>query len=382
MNASDPTLSPTGQLAAQLVRRASITPDDAGCQPLLLEQLEGSGFQGEYLRFGDVSNLWVRRGETAPLFVFAGHTDVVPTGGDEKWGHPPFAGDIVGDILHGRGAADMKGSLAAMATACQRFVKQHPEHRGSIALLITSDEEGPARDGTVRVLDTLADRNVRIDWCVVGEPTSQNRLGDTIKNGRRGSLNGTLVVSGIQGHVAYPHLADNPIHRTANIVAVLEKQRWDDGNANFPPTTFQISNIQSGTGATNVIPSETKVMFNFRFSPESSVKSLKSRVETLCQASGADYTIYWSLSGLPYQTGEGELIGAVIGAVESVTNDPPSLSTDGGTSDGRFIAPTGAQVIELGPINRTIHRIDEQVNLHDLDLLSEIYENMLIRLLS
>ena len=382
MNASDPTLSPTGQLAAQLVRRASITPDDAGCQPLLLEQLESSGFQGEYLRFGDVSNLWVRRGETAPLFVFAGHTDVVPTGGDEKWGHPPFAGDIVGDILHGRGAADMKGSLAAMATACQRFVKQHPEHRGSIALLITSDEEGPARDGTVRVLDTLADRNVRIDWCVVGEPTSQNRLGDTIKNGRRGSLNGTLVVSGIQGHVAYPHLADNPIHRTANIVAVLEKQRWDDGNANFPPTTFQISNIQSGTGATNVIPSETKVMFNFRFSPESSVKSLKSRVETLCQAGGADYTIDWSLSGLPYQTGEGELIGAVIGAVESVTNDPPSLSTDGGTSDGRFIAPTGAQVIELGPINRTIHRIDEQVNLHDLDLLSEIYENMLIRLLS
>ena len=325
MNASDPTLSPTGQLAAQLVRRASITPDDAGCQPLLLEQLEGSGFQGEYLRFGDVSNLWVRRGETAPLFVFAGHTDVVPTGGDENWGHPPCVGDIVGDILHGRGAAAMKGSLAALAPACQRFVKQHPEHRGSIALLITSDEEGPARDGTVRVLDTLADRNVRIDWCVVGEPTSQNRLGDTIKNGRRGSLNGTLVVSGIQGHVAYPHLADNPIHRTANIVAVLEKQRWDDGNANFPPTTFQISNIQSGTGATNVIPSETKVMFNFRFSPESSVKSLKSRVETLCQASGADYTIDWSLSGLPYQTGEGELIGAVIGAVESVTNAPPSL---------------------------------------------------------
>ena len=382
MNASDPTLSPTGQLAAQLVRRAATPPEDAGGQPLLHEQLEGAGFQGEYLRFGDVSNLWVRRGETAPLFVFAGHTDVVPTGGDEKWGHPPFAGDIVDDILHGRGAADMKGSLAAMATACQRFVKQHPEHRGSIALLITSDEEGPARDGTVRVLDTLADRNVRIDWCVVGEPTSQNRLGDTIKNGRRGSLNGTLVVSGIQGHVAYPHLADNPIHRTANIVAVLEKERWDDGNANFPPTTFQISNIQSGTGATNVIPSETKVMFNFRFSPESSVKSLKSRVETLCQASGADYTIDWSLSGLPYQTGEGELIGAVIGAVESVTNDPPSLSTDGGTSDGRFIAPTGAQVIELGPINRTIHRIDEQVNLHDLDLLSEIYENMLIRLLS
>ena len=268
------------------------------------------------------------------------------------------------------------------ATACQRFVKQHPKHRGSIALLITSDEEGPAKDGTVRVLETLADRNARIDWCVVGEPTSQNRLGDTIKNGRRGSLNGTLVVRGVQGHVAYPHLADNPIHRTANIVATLEKQHWDDGNAYFPPTTFQISNIQSGTGATNVIPSEAKVMFNFRFSPESSVESLKSRVETLCQASGADYTIDWSVSGLPYQTAEGELVGAVIAAVESVTNHHPNLSTDGGTSDGRFIAPTGAQVIELGPINRTIHRIDEQVDLHDLDLLSAIYENILIRLLS
>ena len=375
-------LSDTARLAVTLVQRHSITPDDAGCQTLIKEQLKDVGFVGESMGFGKVSNLWLRRGTDAPLFVFAGHTDVVPTGCDKNWQYPPFEGVVVGQVLHGRGAADMKGSLAAMTTACQRFVRQYPRHHGSIALLLTSDEEGPAIDGTIRVIEELTRRGERINWCLVGEPTSKERLGDTIKNGRRGSLNGKLVVQGLQGHVAYPHLADNPIHHISRIATELSQQHWDNGNEHFPPTTFQVSNLSSGTGATNVIPADATMLFNFRFSPESSVDSLKTCVTDICHAHSTHFQIEWTLSGRPYQTDGGELTTAVGKAIESSTGHWPILSTDGGTSDGRFIAPAGAQVVELGPINRTIHRVDEHTDLDDLELLSSIYENVLVHLLT
>ena len=375
-------MSDTLDLARDLISRPSVTPDDKGCQELLLGRLEALGFRGERLRFGDVSNFWARRGDAGPLFCFAGHTDVVPTGPLQQWTHPPFDAVVADGILHGRGAADMKGSIASFITACERFIAAHPDHKGSIALLITSDEEGPSVDGTVRVVESLEERGEKIDWCLVGEPSSTERLGDVVKNGRRGSLGALMTVTGVQGHVAYPHLADNPIHRVVPALAELAATEWDKGNDHFPPTTFQVSNIHSGTGATNVIPGIVEVMFNFRFSTEQTETGLREKVETLLDRHGLDYRIEWNLSGNPFLTPEGELVAATQAAIAAVTGYETRLSTAGGTSDGRFIAPTGAQVLELGPLNATIHKIDEHVAVRDLDVLSEIYEDILNRLLT
>lgn len=374
-------MSSTLDFARNLIRQPSLTPDDAGCQDLIAEALQPAGFKAEFLTYGEVRNVWLRRGQVDPLLVFAGHTDVVPTGPIEQWHYPPFSATVQDGILHGRGAADMKGSLAAMVTACQQFVVNHPNHRGSIALLITSDEEGPANNGTVKVVEMLCDREEIIDWCVVGEPTSREQTGDVIKNGRRGSLGGKLTIQGVQGHVAYPHLADNPIHRAAEIVTRLTAQTWDEGNEFFPPTTFQVSNLNSGTGASNVIPAQAELDFNLRYSPESSIESIKERVNTLCQQVWTDYEIDWSRPNLPFQTQPGELVDAASAAIYAVTGLTTDLSTEGGTSDGRFIAPTGAQVIELGPVNRTIHQINEQVAVADLETLAIIYQKILENLL-
>ena len=374
-------MSSTLEFARNLIRQPSVTPDDAGCQDLIAEALQPAGFKAEFLTYGEVRNVWLRRGQVDPLLVFAGHTDVVPTGPIEQWHYPPFSATVQDGILHGRGAADMKGSLAAMVTACQQFVVDHPNHRGSIALLITSDEEGPANNGTVKVVEMLCDREEIIDWCVVGEPTSREQTGDVIKNGRRGSLGGKLTIQGVQGHVAYPHLADNPIHRAADIVTRLAAQTWDEGNEFFPPTTFQVSNLNSGTGASNVIPAQAELDFNLRYSPESSVESIKERVNALCQQVWTDYEIDWSRPNLPFQTQPGELVDAASAAIYAVTGLTTDLSTEGGTSDGRFIAPTGAQVIELGPVNRTIHQINEQVAVADLETLAIIYQKILENLL-
>ena len=374
-------MSSTLDFARNLIRQPSLTPDDAGCQDLIAEALQPAGFKAEFLTYGEVRNVWLRRGQVDPLLVFAGHTDVVPTGPIEQWHYPPFSATVQDGILHGRGAADMKGSLAAMVTACQQFVVDHPNHRGSIALLITSDEEGPANNGTVKVVEKLCDREEIIDWCVVGEPTSREQTGDVIKNGRRGSLGGKLTIQGVQGHVAYPHLADNPIHRAAEIVTRLTAQTWDEGNEFFPPTTFQVSNLNSGTGASNVIPAQAELDFNLRYSPESSVESIKERVNALCQQVWTDYEIDWSRPNLPFQTQPGELVDAASAAIYAVTGLTTDLSTEGGTSDGRFIAPTGAQVIELGPVNRTIHQINEQVAVADLETLAIIYQRILENLL-
>ncbi|HIF79248.1 MAG TPA: succinyl-diaminopimelate desuccinylase [Gammaproteobacteria bacterium] len=374
-------MSSTLDFARNLIRQPSLTPDDAGCQDLIAEALQPAGFKAEFLTYGEVRNVWLRRGQVDPLLVFAGHTDVVPTGPIEQWHYPPFSATVQDGILHGRGAADMKGSLAAMVTACQQFVVNHPNHRGSIALLITSDEEGPATNGTVKVVEMLCDREEIIDWCVVGEPTSRDQTGDVIKNGRRGSLGGKLTIQGVQGHVAYPHLADNPIHRAAEIVTRLTAQTWDEGNEFFPPTTFQVSNLNSGTGASNVIPAQAELDFNLRYSPESSIESIKERVNALCQQVWTDYEIDWSKPNLPFQTQPGELVDAASAAIYAVTGLTTDLSTEGGTSDGRFIAPTGAQVIELGPVNRTIHQINEQVAVADLETLAIIYQKILENLL-
>ena len=374
-------MSSTLDFARNLIRQPSVTPDDAGCQDLIAEALQPAGFKAEFLTYGEVRNVWLRRGQVDPLLVFAGHTDVVPTGPIEQWHYPPFGATVQDGILHGRGAADMKGSLAAMVTACQQFVVNHPNHRGSIALLITSDEEGPANNGTVKVVEMLCDREEIIDWCVVGEPTSREQTGDVIKNGRRGSLGGKLTIQGVQGHVAYPHLADNPIHRAADIVTRLTAQTWDEGNEFFPPTTFQVSNLNSGTGASNVIPAQAELDFNLRYSPESSVESIKERVNALCLQVCTDYEIDWSRPNLPFQTQPGELVDAASAAIYAVTGLTTDLSTEGGTSDGRFIAPTGAQVIELGPVNRTIHQINEQVAVADLETLAIIYQKILENLL-
>ena len=374
-------MSSTLDFARNLIRQPSVTPDDAGCQDLIAEALQPAGFKAEFLTYGEVRNVWLRRGQVDPLLVFAGHTDVVPTGPIEQWHYPPFSATVQDGILHGRGAADMKGSLAAMVTACQQFVVNHPNHRGSIALLITSDEEGPANNGTVKVVEMLCDREEIIDLCVVGEPTSREQTGDVINNGRRGSLGGKLTIQGVQGHVAYPHLADNPIHRAADIVTRLAAQTWDEGNEFFPPTTFQVSNLNSGTGASNVIPAQAELDFNLRYSPESSVESIKERVNALCQQVWTDYEIDWSRPNLPFQTQPGELVDAASAAIYAVTGLTTDLSTEGGTSDGRFIAPTGAQVIELGPVNRTIHQINEQVAVADLETLAIIYQKILENLL-
>ena len=375
------TPSPTLELAMELIRRRSITPEDAGCQNLLAERLERLGFRVERLRFGEVDNLWARLGDDAPLFAFAGHTDVVPPGPVERWQSPPFEPTLQDGCLYGRGAADMKGSIAAMVTACERFLATS-RPAGSIAFLITSDEEGPAVDGTVKVIEHLEKRDEKIDWCLVGEPTCAERLGDTLKNGRRGSLGGRLRVFGKQGHIAYPHLAQNPVHAALPALAELCATEWDRGNAFFPPTSFQISNIHAGTGATNVIPGELEVSFNFRFSTEVTDAELRRRVESILEAGGFDYALEWTLSGQPFLTPAGRLVDAARAAVGEVTGLEPQLSTSGGTSDGRFIAPTGAEVVELGPLNATIHQIDERVGVQELEQLSAIYERILDRLLT
>ena len=374
-------MSETLELAKQLIARRSVTPEDAGCQALMIERLEAIGFTIERLRFGEVDNFWARRGDAEPLYAFAGHTDVVPTGDEANWKYPPFEPTLDDGMLYGRGAADMKGSLAAMVTACEHFVAAHPDHKGSIGFLITSDEEGPAVDGTVKVVEHLEARGEKMTGCLVGEPSSTARVGDVIKNGRRGSLGGKLIVRGVQGHVAYPHLAKNPIHLAAPALAELVAAQWDAGNEFFPATTFQISNINSGTGATNVIPSELEVWFNFRFSTEVTPEELQRQVEAILNRHGLNYNLKWELSGLPFLTPSGALVDAAVKAVQAVTGQTPELSTAGGTSDGRFIAPTGAQVLELGPLNATIHKVDECVSVADLDLLSLMYEHILQELL-
>ncbi len=374
-------MSETLELAKQLIARRSVTPEDAGCQTLMIARLEAIGFSVEHLRFGEVDNFWARRGTTEPLYAFAGHTDVVPTGPESNWKYPPFEPTIADGMLYGRGAADMKGSLAAIVTACERFVSAHPDHTGSIGFLITSDEEGPAVDGTVKVVEYLQARGEKMTGCLVGEPSSTARVGDVIKNGRRGSLGGKLIVHGVQGHVAYPHLAKNPIHLAAPALAELAAAQWDAGNEFFPATTFQISNINGGTGATNVIPGELEVWFNFRFSTEVTAEELQQQVEAVLDRHELNYNLKWELSGLPFLTPSGELVDAACKAVQAVTGQKPKLSTAGGTSDGRFIAPTGAQVLELGPLNATIHKVDECVSVADLDLLSQMYEHILRELL-
>ncbi len=375
-------VNPTLELACELIRRPSVTPDDQGCQQLLAGRLQRLGFQVEHLRFGDVDNLWARRGDASPLFVFAGHTDVVPPGPREQWETDPFDPVLRDGMLCGRGAADMKSSIAAMVTACERFIADNPAHRGSIGFLVTSDEEGPATDGTVRVVEHLQARRESIDYCLVGEPSSEEELGDVIKNGRRGSLNGRLCIRGHQGHVAYPQLAENPIHRAAPALAELAAEEWDRGNEFFPPTTFQISNINGGTGAENVIPGELDVMFNLRFSTESSAASIRSRVASILDRHRLDYGLEWKLSGEPFLTPAGELVDAAGEAIRQLTGKPTRLSTSGGTSDGRFIAPTGAQVLELGPVNATIHKVNECVRADSVETLTMIYERILAILLT
>jgi len=375
-------MSETLDLALELLHRPSVTPEDSGCQEIMAERLAAAGFHIEPMRFGEVDNLWARRGSEGPLFCFAGHTDVVPTGPWDEWSSPPFHPEIRGGVLYGRGSADMKGSLAAMITATEAFVAAHPHHKGSIAYLITSDEEGPAVDGTVRVVEALEARDEKIDWCLVGEPSSHDVLGDVIKNGRRGSLNARLTIRGRQGHVAYPHLARNPVHEAAPALAELTSTEWDTGNEFFPPTTFQVSNVSAGTGATNVIPGSLEVVFNFRFSTASTHEGLQQRVMEILDRHGLEYSIDWNLSGLPFLTPRGELVDAAVRAVAHVTGIDAQLSTSGGTSDGRFIAPTGAQVLELGPLNRTIHQVDECVPVVHLDQLSAVYRRILEELLT
>ncbi|MFW3614612.1 succinyl-diaminopimelate desuccinylase [Billgrantia antri] len=374
-------LSATLQLAFELIRRPSVTPDDLGCQALMIERLERLGFHIERLPFGDVENFWATRGHHGPVLAFAGHTDVVPSGPHVHWDTPPFEPCIDDEgMLRGRGSADMKGSLAAMITAVERFVSAHPDHHGRIAFLITSDEEGPAVDGTRAVVELLRERNERLDYCIVGEPSSTDVLGDVIKNGRRGSLGGVLHIRGVQGHVAYPHLARNPIHQAMPALDALVREHWDGGNDFFPATSFQISNLRAGTGATNVIPGDVEVVFNFRFSTEVTHEQLRSRTEAILDAHGLEYQLDWTLNGEPFLTAEGELVEAALHGVEAVLGGRPRLSTSGGTSDGRFIATLGSQVVELGPRNATIHQTNEHVRAADLDDLSRIYEAILTKL--
>lgn len=374
-------LSPTLALACDLMRRQSVTPVDADCQTLMIERLQAIGFAVENLRFDDVDNFWATRGSSGPILAFAGHTDVVPSGPEAQWQSPPFEPTLSEGMLYGRGAADMKGSLAAMVTACERFVAAHPNHSGRIAFLITSDEEGIATNGTVKVVEWLQQRGEKITWCVVGEPSSTAKVGDTIKNGRRGSLGAQLKVKGKQGHVAYPHLAANPIHAVAPALAELAAEQWDEGNEFFPATSFQVSNFNSGTGATNVIPGDAHIVFNFRFSTELTEQQLRDRTEAILNKHALEYELQWKLSGQPFLTASGALVAAAQNAIKQVAGFESELSTAGGTSDGRFIAPTGAQVVELGPVNATIHQVNECVKASDLDLLSEMYEAMLQQLL-
>ncbi len=374
-------MTATVDLAKQLISIPSVTPDDLGCQKIIADRLSNCGFAIENLRYGDVDNLWARLGSEAPLFVFAGHTDVVPTGPVEQWSNDPFTPTIVDDVLTARGSADMKSSIAAMVCACERFLKDKKEVNGSIAFLITSDEEGPAIDGTVKVLEHLKSKNEKIDWCLVGEPSSTDTVGDVIKNGRRGSISGDLTVHGIQGHIAYPHLAKNPIHLFAPALQELANEVWDRGNDFFPPTSFQVSNIHGGTGASNVIPGDLNVQFNLRFSTELTDKQIQQRTEEILDKHDLNYTLNWSVSGQPFLTAEGKLVEAAQQAIKSTCNIDTELSTAGGTSDGRFIAPTGAQVIELGPVNDSIHKIDENINIRELDILTDVYTEILHRLM-
>ena len=373
--------NPTLELTGQLIARASVTPEDAGCLELIASRLEPLGFRLEFIDRGGVRNLWARRGETAPLFCFAGHTDVVPTGPLDQWSSNPFLPVIRDGLLYGRGAADMKASLAAFVTAIEDFVAKQPKHAGSIALLLTSDEEGVATDGTVIVVETLKARGLSIDYCIVGEPTAVNTLGDTIKNGRRGSLHGKLTVKGVQGHIAYPHLAKNPVHLAAPAIAELAATVWDEGNAFFPPTTWQISNMHSGTGAANVIPGNAEILFNFRFSTASSEDSLKEKVLAILDRHGFDYDLEWTLGAKPFLTGRGALVDAATEAIEAECGITPELSTTGGTSDGRFIADICPQLLELGPVNASIHKIDEHIAVDAPAKLSNIYRGLLERLL-
>ena len=376
-------LSPTLELACELIRRPSVTPDDEGCQELMMTRLANAGFAIERMRIEEVENFWARHGTDGPVLCFAGHTDVVPTGPLQGWQHQPFNALIDDEgMLCGRGAADMKGSLASMIIAVERFVADHPDHKGAITFLITSDEEGPAQHGTRAVVERLRARNERLDWCIVGEPSSSTLLGDVVKNGRRGSLGATLTVRGKQGHVAYPQLAKNPIHLAAPALAELAAEHWDAGNDFFPPTSFQISNLNSGTGATNVIPGALTAIFNFRFSTESTVEGLQQRVAAILDRHGLDWHIDWALSGLPFLTEPGELLGAVAASIQQVTGRTTQPSTTGGTSDGRFIATLGTQVVELGPVNATIHQVNERILASDLDLLTEVYYQTMVRLLA
>lgn len=377
MNHSD-----TLELSLQLLRQPSVTPVDHNCQNIMADRLSAIGFNIENMRFEDVDNLWARRGTSSPVFCFAGHTDVVPTGHLDAWQSDPFLPEIRDGKLYGRGSADMKTALAAMVVASERFVKNHPDHKGSIAFLITSDEEGPSINGTVKVVETLEARNEKMTWCLVGEPSSTSTLGDIVKNGRRGSLNAILTVKGKQGHVAYPHLAINPIHTASKALAELCDTVWDNGNEYFPATSFQVSNIQAGTGATNVVPGTMTVTFNFRYSTEVTADQLKARVLEILDRHQVSYDIEWTLSGLPFLTPVGELVNAARTAIKNVTGTDTELSTSGGTSDGRFIAPTGAQVLELGVLNATIHQVNEHVNIDELEPLAEIYEQILVELLA
>jgi len=383
-------MSATLELTQDLMARNSVTPTDAGCQEVMGQRLQALGFTVENLRYGNVDNLWAKRrgdGRTggvdpSPVVCFAGHTDVVPTGPLEEWRSNPFVPTIRDGVLYGRGAADMKSGLAAMITATEEFVRAHPTHRGTLAFLITSDEEGPSVDGTKRVVETLNARGERIDYCIVGEPSSEQAVGDTIKIGRRGSLSGRLTVHGVQGHVAYPHQAENPVHTLAPALAELTSRTWDAGNEFFQPTTFQISNLNAGTGAPNVIPGELKARFNLRYSPVQTVEALKKIVEDILTQHGVRYTLEWYVSGEPFYTAPGALSAAAVESVKALTGKAPKLSTGGGTSDGRFIAPMGAQVIELGVTNTTIHKVNEGIRVEEIDLLHKLYASILSRLLT
>jgi succinyl-diaminopimelate desuccinylase len=377
----DAAAEPTLALARELIARRSLTPDDAGCQARLIERLAPLGFACETVVSNGVTNLWARRGSARPVVCFAGHTDVVPTGPLAQWQSDPFVPEVRDGFLYGRGAADMKGSIAAFVTAIEGFVAAHPDAPGSIALLITSDEEGPATDGTVKLVERFAARGERLDYCIVGEPSSVDRLGDMIKNGRRGTLSGTLTVNGVQGHIAYPHLARNPIHLVAPVLAELAGIEWDRGNAYFPPTTWQCSNIHAGTGATNVIPGTLEVMFNFRYSTESTRESLQQRFEAVLARHRLDYGLEWTGWGKPFLTPRGRLVEVVTAAVAATNQVNPALSCTGGTSDGRFIADICDEVVELGPVNATIHKLNERVRVADLEPLARIYRNILERLL-
>lgn len=375
-------LTPTLELALDLISRPSVTPEDAGCQDLMIERLEKIGFKIERMLFGDVKNFYAKRGTQGPNLCFAGHTDVVPTGPESEWKVPPFKPEIVDGILYGRGAADMKGSLASMIIAVENFVAEHPNHDGQISFLITSDEEGPFVDGTTRVVDALIARQEKVDWCIVGEPSSTKTVGDIIKNGRRGSFSGDVTIYGKQGHVAYPHLAINPIHLAAPALAEFATTKWDDGNEFFPPTSFQVSNIHSGTGATNVVPGALKAQFNYRFSSELTFDDLKEKALGILDKHNLKYDIEWTYNGLPFLTKPGELVDAMVDAIQTTVNITPELSTSGGTSDGRFIAKMGTQVVELGPINATIHQINECVEAESLNQLSLIYQRILTNLMA